>query len=543
MSKGKTTSSTHRRPRPIKMMEHIPNDDPQPVRPTARPAQWALMALNPSGERQVMVEWLGTGWQGTVLLCRELGGDKLSVLKWNSRALSKTDMARPDREVRVARLLASSGRADRFARLLSSQDMAGGYRMSWWDFYNIGRVQNLSEYMPPGTGPPLSLVCRIVAQGLEGIQHLNELDMRHMDLHAGNIFLDLADGERCPDAVIGDFGYSRLPGEGPPEHTARDWYMMSSSEQAGHSPPPFAYGHPGDDKIEIRSWRPKWDLDYFLYNVKGELLDGFYEQNEGNQCVFSLFKRMSDMNEQDTRDRKLPEAERPPLQDLTQMIQEAKTLERLYADTASDKQALNVIREKVLKDQRRRYLKPRVFDNEWLARDKLREYLDVGLVRIVNLADEKSIEVATAELASLRVEGTAYVADYSGRRGSSSDHSTSPSSSEAGESTSAVHPEQQVSDNDSAEQSMSSRDITEQRGSENGSAEQQNTATSSRSSTRWCPSTRGLASARAFASGDASAVGGLLAARDLAEREQALVRDEHARRRRWRRLRDLFRRR
>lgn len=532
-------------------MEPLPDDDPQPIDPNAS-AQWALMALNPSGERQLMVEYLGTGYQGTVLLCRELAGDKLSVLKWTRKANGKEGMARPDREVRVARLLASSGRADRFARLLSSQDMVGGYRTSWWELYNIGGIQNLSEYIPPSTKPPLSLVCRIVAQGLEGIQHLNELDMRHMDLHSGNVFLHLASGAPCPDAVIGDFGYSRLPGEGPPEYTHRDWSMMSSSEQAGHSSPPLAYG--SENTVENRSWRLKWDVDKFLYNVKRELLDGFYEEDEETPVVFSLFKRISNMNEQDTEDRELPEAERPPLQDLTQMIQDAKTLERLYADMASDKQALDGLRENLLKDQRRRHLKPRVFDNELVARNKFREYLDVGLVRIVNLADEKSIEVATAELASLRVEGTTYVTDYSDRGGSSPDHSTSPPSKEIRESTLAVHPEQQlaekeiaeqqVSETDSAEQKISEKDITEQRVSENSSAasaEQQNpAATSSRPSTRWSPSTRGRTSATAFARGDASAVGGLLGALDLAERDQALVRDEHARRRRWQRLREMF---
>lgn len=528
-------------------MEPKPGDGPQPVGPTARPAQWALMALNPSGERQVMVEGLGSGYQCTVLLCRELGGDKLSVLKWSRNPLSKADMARPDREVRVARLLASSsGRADRFARLLSSQDMAGGYRTSWWEFANISRMDNLTEYMLPGMRPPLSLVCRIVAQGLEAIQHLNELDMRHMDLHAGNVFLHLPEGAPCPDAVIGDFGYSRLPGEGPPEYTAWSWSMMSSAEQAGHSPPPWAYGP--EDTIELGSWRPRWDVDKFLYNVKRELLDGFYEEDEVTHLYF-LFKRMSDMNEQDDKDRKLPEAERPPVQDLTQIIQEAKTLERLYADMDSDKRALDKLRERLQRVERWRYLNPRVFDSEWLARDKFR-HLDVGLVRIVNLADEESIEVATAELASLGVEGTAYVTDYSDRNGPSPDHGTSSLSSEMRESTLAVHSEQQlsekeiaeqqVSETDSAEQSMSSRDITEQRVSENYSAEQQNSATSSRPSTRWSPPTRGLASATAFAGGDASAVGGLLGARDLAEREQALVRDEHARRRRWQWLRDLF---
>ncbi|KAG6365833.1 hypothetical protein INS49_000009 [Diaporthe citri] len=529
-------------------MEPLPDDDPRSVDPTPGAAQWALMALNPSGERQLMVEYLGSGYQGTVLLCRELAGDKLSVLKWSRKAHSKAGMERPDREARVARLLGSSERADRFARLLSSQDMAGGWRTSWWEFYNIGGIQNLSEYIPPRTKPPLSLVCRIVAQGLEGIQHLNELDMRHMDLHVGNVFLHLADGASCPDAVIGDFGYSRLPGEGPPKHTAWDWRRMSSSEKAGHSSPPLAYGPEGT--IENRSWRLKWDVDKFLYNVKRELLDGFYEEDEETPLVFSLFKHMSDMIEQDTEDRKLPEAERPPLQDLTQMIQDAKTLERLYADMASDKQALDRLRENLLKDQRRRYLKPRVFDNEWVARNKFREYLDVGLVRVVNLADEKSIEVATAELASLGVEGAAYVADHSDRSGSSPDHSTSPPSSETRESSPVVHPEQQlsereiaeqqVSENGSAEQQISERDITEQRVSENSSAEQQNPATSSCPSTRWSPSTRGLASATAFAGGDASAVGGLLGVLDLAERAQALVRDEHARRRRWQRLRDLF---
>lgn len=549
------------------MMEPIPNDDPQSVNPTRRPAQWALMALDPSGERQVMVEYLGSGYQGTVLLCRELAGDKLSVFKWNRKPQSKEAMARPDREVRVARVLGSSGRAERFVKLLSSQDLVGGWRTSWWEFCNMGDMDNLSDYRPPGTKPPLSLVCRILAQGLEGIQLLNELDMRHMDLHSGNVFLHLADGAPCPDAVIGDFGYSRLPGEGPPEYTAWDWSMMTSAEQAGHSPPPMTYGP--EDTIELRSWRPTWDLGKFVYNVKRELLDGLYEPDEGNQPVFSLFKRLSDMDEQDTKDRKLPDAERPPLQDLAQVIQEAKTLERLYADMASDKQALDELREKLLKDQRWRYLKPRVYDNEWVARSKF-QHLDVGLVRIVNLADDESIEVAAAELASLGVEGTAYVTDYSDRSGSSSDHNTSPPWSEMCESIPDVHPEhqlsekeiteqqvsendsaeqqvsdndsaeQQISDNDTAEQQVSSRDLTEQRMSESDSAEQQSPVTPPRPSTRWSPSTRGLASATAFAGGDASAVGGLLGARDIAEREQALVRDEHARRRRWQRLRDLF---
>lgn len=539
-------------------MEPLPDDDVQSVDLTARPAQWALMALNPSGERQLMVEYLGSGYQGTVLLCLELGGDKLSVLKWSRKARGKEQMARPDREVRVARMLASSGSADRFAKLLSSQDLVGGWRATWWEFYNIGDIQNLSEYIPMHTKPPLSLVCRIVAQGLEGIQHLNELDMRHMDLHSGNVFLHLADGASCPDAVIGDFGYSRLPGEGPPEYTSWDWGRMSSSERAGHSSPPVTYGPEGT--IEDRSWRLKWDLSKFLYNVKRELLDGFYGDDEETPLVFSLFKHMSDMNEQDTIDRKLPEAERPALQDLTQMIQDAKTLERLYADMASDKQALDGLREQLLKHQRRSHLNPRVFDNERVARNKFRDYLDVGLVRVVNLADEESIESATAELASLGVEGTAYVTDYSDRSGSSPYHSTSPPSSETRESTPAVQPEpllsereiaeQQVSEkntaeqqdfeNGSAEEQISERDITEQRISENSSAEQQNPAASSRPSTRWSPSTRGLASATAFAGGDASAVGGLLGALDLAERDQALIRDEHARRRRWQRLRGLF---
>lgn len=503
------------------MIDRIPDHDLEPVDLNAGSPQWALMAIDPSGTRQLMVKELGSGHQGTAVLFREHGGGRLSVLKWNRAAYNEERMARRDREARVARLLSSSERAARFARLLSSQDLVGGYRQSWWEFYNVGTMQGVSMAMLEESNPPFSLVFRIVRQCLEGIQCLNQLDIFHMDLHTGNVFLHLEDGASYPDAVIGDFGYSRLPGEAPPEFTAWEWSLMNSFAQAGRSSPPLTYGD--NSGYADRSWRLPWDLEKFHYNASEDFLDNLDKDDERNQLTFSLFNRMANMCKQDEIDRKSPEAERPPLQDLTQMIQDAKTLERLYAATASDKQALGELRQKLLDLLSEEHVDPLVFDDEQAARDDFRDYLDVGMFRVVDLADGNSLEAATAELAALRVDGTAYVSDYGDRTGSSTDDSTSPDSSETLESTPGREPEQPASENNSAERGTPS--------------------TSSRPSTRWSPSTRGLAEATAFAGGDTSAVDGLLGARDLAERDQALVRDEHARRYREQCLRELFRRR
>lgn len=512
------------------MMDPIPDRDIHSVDLGTRAPQWALMALDPSGERHLMVKALGSGHQSTALLFRGHGGGgaagRLSVCKWNRAAYDQARMARPDREVAVARLLASSsGSAGRrFSRLLSSQDMAGGYRQSWWEFYNVGSVQDLSALVLEQPAPPLSFVFRIVRQCLEGIRCLNELDVFHMDLHTGNVFVHLDRGASYPDAVIGDFGYSRLPGEGPPEFSAWSWSLMNTNSQAGLSSPPGTYGYRCG--FANREWRAPWDLEKFQFNMSEDLLDNLDRDDERVQLVFAFFKRMADMSKQDFHDRALPEAERPPLQDLTQLIQDARTLERLYADTASDKKALGELRGKLLDLLGKEPLGPLVFDDEQRARVEFRDYTESGLFRVVDLNDEGSIEAAEEELSALWVEGTAYVADYGDKTGSSSDDNdgTSPSSSETRESSPAGDPEQR-------------------RAPEEDGAERRTPSTSSRPSTRWSPSTRGLAEATAFAGGDASAVDGLLGARDHAERDQALVRDEHARRYRDQRLRELFRRR
>lgn len=349
------------------MIDPMADHDLESVDLNAGSPQWALMALDPSGKRQLMVKELGSGHQGTAVLFREHGGGRLSVLKWNRAAYNEERMARRDREARVARLLSSSERAARFARLLSSQDMVGGYRQSWWEFYNVGSMQGLSMAILEESNPPFSLVFRIVRQCLEGIQSLGELNIFHMDLHTGNVFLHLPDGASYPDAVIGDFGYSRLPGEGPPEFTAWEWSLMNSTTQAGRSSPPLTYGDSSGHAD--RSWRLPWDLEKFRYNASEDFLDNLDKDDERNQLTFSLFNRMAGMCKQDEIDRKLPEAERPPLQDLTQMIQDAKTLERLYAATASDKQALGELRQKLLDLLSEEPVDPLVFEDEQAARD------------------------------------------------------------------------------------------------------------------------------------------------------------------------------
>ncbi|KKY38486.1 hypothetical protein UCDDA912_g01477 [Diaporthe ampelina] len=288
------------------MTDRIPDHELQSVGLNAGAPQWALMALNPSGERQIMVKDLGSGHQSSAVLFRELEGERLSVLKVNRVAHNKERMARPDREVRVARLLASSGGAAHFARLLSSQDLVGGYRTSWWEFYNVGSMRTFAMFIFAEATPPLSLVFRAMGQCLEGIQ----------------------------------------------------------------------------------------------YN--------FDKDNDKNQLIFSLFQSLTDMCEQDEQDRKLPEARRPPLQDLTQVIQDAKTLERLYAFTDSDKQALSELRGKLMDLRSQEPLEPCVFDNGRAARDEFKSLLEVGPFRMVNLADENSIEAATAELAALRVKGSVH---------------------------------------------------------------------------------------------------------------------------------------
>lgn len=476
-----------------KTIDNIPLRDPRSVDLTSVDLytgcpRWALMALNSSGERQVMVKELGSGHQSSAVLFREHGagpgaGGRLSVLKWNRESYDEIRMARLDREVRIARLLSSSRWAPRFARLLSSQDLKGGYRQSWWEFYNVGSMQDVSMAVFLQSSPPFSLVLHILGQCLEGIQGMNnKLDIFHMDLHTGNVFTHLDHGASYLNAVIGDFGYSRLPGEGPPEFTAWEWMLLSSANRKGRSSPPMTYGERSG--VSDRSCRLPWDLEKFLFNIREDLLDNLDKDDEKNQLIFSLFKRMDDMNEQDRKDRRLPESERPPIQDLTQTIQDVKTLERLYAATASDKQAVGELREKLLELLSKEPLVPLVFDNEQAARDHFRDYTALGMFRMVNLADENSIEAATAGLAALSVEGTAYVAEYSERSSSSPGHRMSPTSSEMCDSAAAGDPERQVS--------------------ERGSGEQYSPATSSHASTRWTPATRGMASATAFADADGS---------------------------------------
>lgn len=458
--------------------------------------KWALMALDPSGKRQLLVRKLVSGIESDAMVFRELGGkQKLSVAKWNKEPYAPAKMARPAREVRIARMLASSERPGRFARLLASQDLEGGYRESWWEHYNVGDMHDLStsvfEY---GTRPPLSLMFRSVAQCLEGIQCLCRLDLRHMDLHGGNVFFHLAEGALYPDAVIGDFGHSRFKGERPPKLSASQMVKMDSNDKQVILSPPLN----SDETCgtEDYSWRLRWDLHSFQIKVPEVLLEKLSGKDLENELLFAFFRRMGKLCEQDEKDRKLPEAERPPIQDgqLTLLIQDAWTLERLYAETTPDKRSLGDVREKLLGVVRRQYSDPQMFDDEQDARDKFEKFIDAGMLKVVNLADENSIEVAAAALAALKIKSAAFVCD----QGDSSSSSTP----------------------------------------EGGSVP---SSTQSHASTRWTPATRGLAEATAFASGDASAVDALLAARDVEERNQALIRNEHARRFRQRqRLGKLF---
>ncbi|KAI3398025.1 hypothetical protein diail_10002 [Diaporthe ilicicola] len=493
------------------------------------PDQWALMALNPSGERQLFVREVGSGYQSVALLFREHHGHKLSVHKVNTVPHSEEKMARPSREVMAARVLSSSKSAARFARLLSSQDLKGGYRESWWEFYNMGSLSTLCMFMFAEATPPLSLVFRVLGQCLEGIQCLTDLGMRHFDLHTGNVFMTLNDGAPYPDALIGDFGYSRLPGEAVPEYTAWEWTLMDTPDKRGLSSPPGTYGPVND--FEDRRWRLQLDLGKFLYNFQEDFMEKFDETDEENRLLFALFKRLSDLDARDVQDRKLPEAERPPPVDLTQTIQDSKTLERLYAETAKDKSALIELGAKLHDLVSEEPVSPVIYNSERDAHDEFQKWLDVGLFRLVNLSDTDSVGAAVAELAALRVEGTAYISGQTDQSGSSTDNSTSPTSSETRESTPA----------DAEQQGSPAKDTQQQRPAE-GNGEQQSSPPESHTSTRWTPATQGLAAATAFASGDASGVNALLGARDAAERNQALVRDEHARRRRGNRIRQLFRR-
>lgn len=473
--------------------------------------KWALMALDPSGKRQLLVRKLVSGIESDAMVFREMGGQgspngdgnnesKLSVAKWNRKPHAAAKMARGSREVRVAQLLAGSERqAGRFAKLLAAQDMAGGYRESWWEYYNLGDMQDLhtSALRPCQPQPPLSLVFRCVAQCLEGIQRLNgELGVRHMDVHAGNIFFHMAnEGAAWPDAVIGDFGHSRFGGERPPQFTQEELDGMGPESRETYLSPPIS----SDEAFgtEDYSWRPRWDVHQFHLKIREVLLERFSGKKANNELLFNLFRRMARMSAQDEVDRKLPGGERPPVQDLGPLIQDAWALARLYAETTSDKVALRQVREKLLEELRRHPSEPQVFGDEGDARGVFEQFIDAGMLRVVNLFDDGSVEAAAAELASFKVPGSAYVV--------SSDN----------------HHHQ----------------------SETGSSSGSRDSSSSRPSTPWSPATRGLAEASAFAGGDASALDGLLAARDAEERRQALIREEHARRyRRQRGLSQLFRR-
>lgn len=491
----------------------------------ATPPKWALMALDPSGNRQLLVRRLVSGIESDAMVFRQLGGEeKLSVAKWNREAYGEAKMARPDREVRVARLLASSGHAARFARLLASQDTVGGYRESWWEYYQLGDMQDLfTGAFRFVNALPISLVFRCLGQVLEGIQCLNQLDMRHMDLHARNIFFHLDEGASYPDATIGDFGHSRFKGERAPKFTTSQLVAMIDSDKEVHLSPSM-----DEDEtfgIEDWSWRLRWDLHKFQKDAPEVLLEKFSRTNARNELLFSFLNRMAKMCEQDEKDRRLPEAERPPIQDLTALIEDIKTLERLYAETDSDKVALGAVRQKMLDHVRLGPSQPPSYDTEHQARIGFEKFIAAGILRAVNLTDQNSIEVATAELAAHKVKDSAFVSDQSGKSSSSD-----------------------TSDSMSPAPSLQTRESTPEGDSVQQVANQQSTggqasSTSSHASTRWSPATRGLAEATAFAQGDASAVDALLEARDVAERSQALVRNEHARRRSpGQRLGRLFRR-
>ncbi|POS77193.1 hypothetical protein DHEL01_v204415 [Diaporthe helianthi] len=469
--------------------------------------KWALMALDPSGKMQLLVTKLVSGIESDAMVFRELGahgsgsgsdGDnknerKLSVAKWNREPQPEAKMARPGREVRVAQLLATSDRACRFAALLSAQDMAGGYRESWWSYYNVGDMQHLHttafRFCQPQ--PPLSLVFRCVAQVLEGIQCMNSaLDVRHMDLHAGNIFFHLAEDATYPDAVIGDFGLSRFKGERPTKLSISERGEMSPEEERQNqlSPPPNSDETFG---TEDYSWRLRWDVHQFQLKIPEVLLENFSGRKANNELLFGFFKRLAKISAQDEKDRKLPDAERPPVQDLAPLIHDAWTLERLYADTKTDKVALAHVRSALLDKLRKQPSEPRIFDTAEDARDAFEHFIDAGMLRVVNLLDDGSLDAAAAELASFKIPDSAYVSDQS----DSSSLGTPDSSASSGPST------------------------------------------------KWSPATRGVAEALAFADGDASALQGLLAARDAEEMRQALIREEHARRYRQQQgISQLFRR-
>lgn len=484
--------------------------------------KWALMALDPSGKRQLLVRRLTSGIESDAMVFRQLwdGDGKLSVAKWNRQAHGEIKMARPDREVRFARLLASSQQSDRFATLLASQDLVGGYRESWWEYYELGDMQDLFKTIRfMEAQPPLSLAFRLLAQCLEGIQCLNELDVRHMDLHGGNIFFHLPEGASVPDAVIGDFGYSRLKGERPPDYTTAQLAMMDSDDKKAYLSPPLDT----DETLGIgaRSWRLRWDLYMFQEKVPDILSEKYSRKKVRNELLVAFYKRMAKMCEQDAYDRRLPEAERPPIQDLNPLIQDARTLERLYAETVLDKQGLREVRKKMLDLLHSRSSEPLGFDNEEEARAGFEKHVDAGMLRVVNLSDENSIEVATAELAAHKIKDSAFVSDQSGKSSSSDTDSTSPAPSRG------TTPEGDSVQQDTKQSSAGGR----------------SSSTSPPASTRWTPATRGLAEATAFAGGDASAVDALQAVREDAERIQALVRNEHARRRSpGQRLGHLFRR-
>lgn len=166
--------------------------------------------------------------------------------------------------------------------------------------------------------------------------------MRHFDLHTGNVFT-LNGESTIMDAVLVDSGHTRLPGESAPAYTAWEWNLMESKDHWGYSSHPGTYGPVNE--VEDRKWRLPLDLSKFLYNFHEDFEEHFDE--EGNSLLFELFKRLSDKNCQDDRERKLPEAQRPPVVDLTQEIQDAQTLERLYVGTRSDQEALGQLRVKL----------------------------------------------------------------------------------------------------------------------------------------------------------------------------------------------------
>ncbi|KAG8167487.1 hypothetical protein KVR01_003176 [Diaporthe batatas] len=388
--------------------------------------KWALMALDPSGKRQLLVRQLVSGIESDAMVFRELaggGGDNdididaggLSVAKWNKKPFPPAKMARGSREVRVAKMLAGSAAARRFAALLAAQDMRGGYRESWWRHYNLGDMHDVVSAGFRGSQAPASLVFRWVAQCLEGIACLDgELGARHMDLHPGNVFFHTDGGD--VDAVLGDFGQARLAGERPPVFSSGEEELSAMGAEGGRAArmsPPLSLDEAKGD--EDYSWRTRWDARQFLDQIANTLMNGFgggeREEAGDDLLLAGFFASLEAMVARDEADRRLPERQRPPLQDLAPLVRDAWELSRLCAWEAADGAAARQVRANLLAGLAGMPSGVQVFDSEGAARDAYERHVGAGMLRVVDLSDDgRSVRAAAAELAAFKVAGTAWVA-------------------------------------------------------------------------------------------------------------------------------------